>query len=108
MRLGAKITKNKLGNILRNVKTHLSNGYHHTKHILGQIDRGVSNAKHLFSVVEPIVRELAGSHHHKIHPHVMNGMNGYEKIRKGIIEGHDKAIHHVNHVGKKLLNLGIN
>jgi len=106
--LGVKLTKDRLGHILRNAKSHLHHGYHQTKHILGQIDRGVSNAKKLYAIVEPIVRELAGSHHHKIHRHVMNGMSGYEKIRKGIIEGHDEVIHHVNHVGKKLVNLGIN
>ena len=104
--LGTKITKDRLGHILRNVKTHVSNGYHHTKHIFGQIDKRVSNAKMLYSVVEPIVRELAGSHHHKIHQHVMNGMSGYEKIRKGIIEGHDEVASKVNSVGKKLVNLG--
>ena len=84
--LGVKLTKDRLGHILINAKSHLHHGYHKTKRILGRIDRNVSNAKALYSVVEPIVRELAGSHHHKIHRHVMNGMIGYEKIKKTVID----------------------
>ena len=106
--LGVELTRDRVGHILTNAKSHLHHGYHKTKRILGQIDRSVSNAKILYSVVEPIIRELAGSHHHKIHRHVMNGMSGYEKIRKDIIDGHDEVMHHVNHVGKKLVDLGIN
>ena len=39
---------------------------------------------------------------------VMNGLSGYEKIKKQIVDGHDEAIHHVNSAGKKSVNLGIN
>ena len=102
--LGVKLTKDRLGHILMNAKSHLHHGYHKTKRILGQIDRSVSNAKNLYSVDEPIIRELAGSHHHKTHRHVMNGMSGYEKNKKAVIHGHDD----VNSVGKKLINLGMN
>ena len=43
-----------------------------------------------------------------IHKHVMNGLSGYEKLKKQVVDGHDEAIHHVNSAGKKLVNLGIN
>ena len=38
----------------------------------------------------------------------MNGLSGYEKLKKQVVDGHDEAIHHVNSAGKKLVNLGIN
>jgi hypothetical protein len=38
----------------------------------------------------------------------MKALSGYERIRKGLIEGHDEAVHHVNHVKKGLMNLGLN
>ena len=43
-----------------------------------------------------------------IHKHVMNGLSGYEKIKKAVVDHHDEAVHHVNSAGKKLVNLGIN
>jgi hypothetical protein len=31
-----------------------------------------------------------------------------KKLRKGVIEGHDEAVHHVHNVKKGLMNLGLN
>ena len=105
--LGMKFNRNRLNHILSNVKSHLHNGYHNTKSFLNHVDTGVKHAKQIYSILEPIIREVAGEHHHKIHHNVMKGLSGYEKLKKQVVDGHDEAIHHVNSAGKKLVNLGI-
>ena len=105
---GVKFNKQRLNSILSNVKSHLNNGYHNTKSFLNHVDTGVRTAKQLYTIVEPIIEAYAGHHHRNIHKTVMNGLSGYEKIKKQIVDGHDEAIHHVNSAGKKLVNLGIN
>ena len=105
---GMKFDKSKLNNILRNVKSHLNNGYHNTKSFLNHVDSGVKTAKQLYAIVEPIIEAYAGNHHRNINRAVMNGLSGYEKMKKAVVDGHDEAIHHVNSAGKKLVNLGIN
>ena len=98
---GVKFNKNRLGHILKNVKGHLHNGYNNTKHILNHIDTGISTAKQIYSIVEPLIEAYAGHHHKNIHKHVMGGLSGYEKIKKAVIDNHDDVSHHVNHIGKK-------
>ena len=105
---GMKFNKQRLNHILSNVKSHLHSGYHNTKSLLNHVDSGVRTAKQLYTIVEPIIEAYAGHHHRNIHKTVMNGLSGYEKIKKQIVDGHDEAIHHVNSAGKKLVNLGIN
>ena len=105
---GVKLNKHNLGHILRNVKSHLHSGYYHTKNILGHVDRGISTAKQIYSIVEPLIEAYAGHHHKNIHKTVMHGLSGYEKIKKQVVDNHDEAMHHVGHIGKKLVNLGIN
>ena len=107
--LGMKINRNNIRNILNNVKSHLHNGYHNTKHFLNHVDSGVRTAKQLYTIVEPLIQAYAGNHNHKqIHDTLIKGLSGYEKLRKGVIEGHDEAVHHVNNVKKGLINLGLN
>ena len=102
--LGTKFTNKHFNHILRNVKSHVRSGYHHTKSFLNHFDRGISTAKQIYSVIEPLIKEVAGHHQHKqIHNHVMTGLSNYEKIKKQVIDGHEE----MNHVGKKLMHLGI-
>ena len=104
---GMKCNKQRLNTILSNVKSHLNNGHHNTKSFHNHVDTGVRTAKQLYTIVEPIIEACAGHHHRNIHKTVMNGLSGYEKIKKQIVDGHDETKHHVNSTGKKLINLGI-
>ena len=104
-----KMNKHNIRHVLNNVKSHLHNGYQNTKHFLTHVDSGVRTAKQIYSVVEPLIQAYAGHHHHKqINDTLIKGLSGYEKLRKGIIEGHDEAVHHVSNVKKGLMNLGLN
>ena len=103
-----KFNKQRLNHILSNVKSHLNTGYHNTKSFLNHVDSGVRTAKQLYTIIEPTVGACAGHHHKNIHKHVMNGLSGYEKIKKAVVDHHDDAIHHVNSAGKKLVKLGTN
>ena len=96
---GMKFNKQRLNHILSNVKSHLNNGYHNTKSFLNHVDSGVRTAKQLYTIVEPITEAYAGHHRINIHKREMDGLSGYEKIKKQIVDGHDEAIYHVNSVG---------
>ena len=107
--LGMKLNKNNLRHILNNVKSHLHSGYQNTKHFFNHVDSGVRTAKQLYTIVEPLIHAYAGHHNHKqVNDTLIKGLSSYEKLRKGIIEGHDEAAHHVNHVKKGLINIGLN
>ena len=105
---GMKFNKQRLNHILSNVKSHLHSGDHNTKSFLNHVDSGVRTAKQLYTIIEPTVEAYAGHHHKHIHKHVMNGLSGYEKIKKQIVDGHDEAVHRVNSAGKRFVNLGTN
>jgi len=105
---GVKLNKQRLNSILGSVKSHLNNGYHNTKSFLNHVDSGVRTAKQLYTIIEPTVEAYAGHHHRNIHKTVTQGLSGYEKIKKAVVDGHDEAVHHVNSAGKKMVNLGIN
>jgi hypothetical protein len=86
---------------LQNVKKGFQNGYHHVKNIAGGINHGVHIAKHVYSAIEPALRELTPGTHHHIHNHAIKALNGYESLR-------DKALdlnHHASTVGHKLSGL---
>ena len=51
---------------------------------------------------------MQGANHQHIHKHVMDGLSGYEKIKKAVVDHHDEAVDHVNHVKKNLINIGLN
>ena len=70
---------------LRNIKSHIGNG----KNIAHTIDHGINIAKQAYSIVEHVIRHVAGNYH--IHHHAMKAIGGYEDIRKKVIE----ANHHV-------------
>ena len=103
MVFGHKITTNNLSRLFNNVKSHLHRGYHTTKHILNHVDHGVRVAKELYSTFEPIIKEVAGHHHHQaIHNNVMKAVSGYDTIKSKVLD----AGHHVDqisHASNKLL-----
>ena len=65
---------------LRNVKTHLGNGYNQLKNVASHIDHGVSVAKQVYSVLEPVIRHAVGNN--PVHGHAMKAISGYKNIRK--------------------------
>ena len=84
---------------LKNVKTHLGNGHNHLKNVAHHIDHGFHVAKQVYSVIEPVIRHVAGSN--PVHGHAMKAIDGYENIRNKVMEGNN----HVVEVGHKLGNL---
>jgi hypothetical protein len=84
---------------LQNVKNHLGNGYNHLKNIAHHIDHGFQVAKHVYSVLEPHIRQAAGNN--QIHGHAMKAINGYENIRNKVMDGN----HKVEEIGHKLRGL---
>ena len=79
---------------LQNVKTHLGNGYNHLKNIAHHIDNGYQVAKHVYSVLEPHIRQAAGNN--QIHGHAMKAIN-----RNKVMDGN----HKVEEIGHKLRGL---
>ena len=81
---------------LRNVKSHIGNGYQHLKRIAHHIDHGVNIAKQAYAIVEPVIRHVAGNNN--LHHHAMKAIGGYENLRNQVVE----ANHHVANAGHKL------
>ncbi len=107
--IGQKLNRQNLTRMLNNARHGLYRGYHHTKNILGNIDHGVSVAKQLYATFEPLIKVVAGNHHHReLNNQVMHGLSQYESIRNTVID----ADHHVGKfaiAGKKAQGLlGLN
>ena len=81
---------------LRNIKSHIGNGYQHLKRIVRNIDHGVNIAKQVYAAVEPVIRHVAGNDN--VHHHAMKALGGYENMRHQVAE----ANHHVASVGHRL------
>ncbi len=81
---------------LRNIKSHIGNGYQHLKRIARNIDHGVNIAKQAYAIVEPVIRHVAGNEN--FHHHAMKALGGYENMRNQVAE----ANHHVANVGHRL------
>ena len=94
-----KFNKNVFHRTMQNVKSHIGNGYSAIKHIAHNIDHGVHIAKQIYSVVEPVIRHVAGNNN--LHRHAMNALSGYESLRNKVAE----ADNHVANVGHKLKGL---
>ena len=91
-----KFNKHVLQRTLRNVKSHIGNGYNHLKRIAHTIDHGFNIAKQAYAIVEPVIRHVAGNSH--IHHHAMKAIGGYENMRNQVVE----ANHHAVNVGGRL------
>lgn len=96
-----KITHESIRNTLRNVKSGFNNGYHHIKNIAGHINHGIHVAKHIYTAIEPAIREFAPQHHNAIHGHAMHALNGYENIRNKALD----VNHHAENIKGKLSGL---
>jgi len=94
-----KFNKNIFHRTLKNVKSHLTNGYNHMKHVAGTIDHGFNIAKQAYSIVEPIIRQATGNNH--IHNNIMKTIGNYESMRNQVIESNNQIVN----VGQRLGNL---
>ncbi len=81
---------------LRNVKSHIGNGYNHLKNIAHTVNHGFNIAKQAYAIVEPVIRHIAGNNN--LHHHAMKAIGGYENLRNQVVE----ANHHVVNAGQKL------
>ena len=94
-----KFSQHSFRQTLRNVKTHLGNGYNHLKNVAHHIDHGFHVAKQIYSAIEPVIRHVVGQN--PVHGHAMRAISGYEDIRNKVMEGNN----HIAQVGHKLRNL---
>ena len=85
---------------MNNLKNHLNRGYHHVKHFAHNIDYGVSVAKDIYKVLEPVLREY-NPHHGHIHNHALKALSGYESLRNNVLD----VNHHAVTVGSKISGL---
>ena len=93
-----KVTPQSINNMLRNVKSHIGNAYHHAKNIAHHVNTGFHVAKSIYRAIEPAIREFAPAHHDTIHGHVMQAVSGYDNIRNKVLD----VNHHASTVGHKL------
>ena len=85
-----KFSKNILHRTLRNVKSHIGNGYNHLKHIAHSIDHGFNLAEQAYSIVEPVIRQYAGNNN--LHNHAMKAIGGYESLRNKVVEANHQVV----------------
>ena len=52
-----KFNKNQFKRTFSNLKNHAIHGYHHMKNIAHNIDYGVSVAKDVYRILEPVIKE---------------------------------------------------
>lgn len=95
-----KFSKTQFQRTFSNLKNHAIHGYHHIKNIAHNIDYGVSVAKDVYRILEPVIKEYAG-HNNNLHGHAMKAITGYETLRNQAMEAHS----HVSNVGQKLSGL---
>ena len=69
---------------MRNVKSHIGNGYNHLKNIAHTVNHGFNIAKQAYAIVEPVIRHMAGNNH--IHHHAMKAIGGYENLRNQVVQ----------------------
>ena len=91
-----KVNAKSLRHTFNNLKGHLNNGYNHVKNIAHHIDHGVGIAKQVYKVLEPAIREYAGSNN--IGHHAMKAISGYESIRNKALDVNNT----LSNVGHKL------
>jgi hypothetical protein len=96
-----KVNHHVIRQTLNNLKRGIHTGYHHVKTIGHHINHGVNVAKHAYSILEPVIKELAPQAHHNIHNNVMKGISHYENLRNNVQE----ANNHVSSVSHKLKGL---
>ena len=91
-----------LHRLYRNVKSGLVSGYHHTKNVLGHVDKAVNIGKHIYNAVEPLINRYAGNHRQAISDHVMKGLSGYESLRNKVLDANDHVQSVAGHLKKTL------
>ena len=95
-----KFNQHQFRRTLNNLKSRALHGYSHVKHIAGQIDHGISIAKQVYGVLEPVLRQY-NPNHGQIHQHAIKALSGYESLRNQALEVNNQ----VNQVGYKLSGL---
>ena len=95
-----------------NIKHHLGQTYHKTKHFLGQVDNGIRVAKKIYGVVAPVIDHFSGGATQNAHKHVMKAIGGYEQLRNKVMDT-DATVHHniqnvYSGLKKKVPELGLN
>ena len=92
-----KFNQHQFKRTLNNLKSRAIHGYNHVKHIAGHIDHGISLAKQVYGILEPVLREY-NPHHGTIHHHAIKALSGYENLRNQAMEVNNQ----INHVSHKL------
>ena len=99
---GSKINKHTFHQTYRTAKNFLGHAYHHTKHVLGEVDNSVKMAKHIYGAVSPILDSVMGSNYTNLNKNVMKAVSGYDTIRNKVMDSHDSVLHNVDQVSSNL------
>ena len=70
-----------------NAKMWGKNAYHHARKFAGDVDRGMTVAKRLYSVLEPVITSIAGN---GAHHNIMKAVSGYDNLKSKIADGHEQ------------------
>ena len=85
-----------------NIKHHLGQTYHKTKHFLGQVDNGIRVAKKIYGVVAPVIDHFSGGATQNAHKHVMKAIGGYESLRNKVMDTNETVHHNIQQVHSQL------
>ena len=105
---GGKLSRESVHRAFGNLKHHVGQTYHRTKHFLGQVDHGVQIAKKIYGAVAPVLEHYGGGGANK---HIMKAIGGYEHLRNKVMDTHETAANNVNqvvgHLKKRVPELGL-
>jgi metal-dependent HD superfamily phosphatase/phosphodiesterase len=105
---GGKITGHSVSRALGNLKHHIGQTYHRTKHFLGQVDYGIHVAKKVYGVLAPVLDQYGGGNANK---HIMKAIGGYEHLRNKVMDTHETTANNVHqvvgHLKKRVPELGL-
>lgn len=82
----------------RGLKTFFHSGYRTAKSFLGDVDSAFQAGKKIYSIIEPVLRDLAPNAVKNVNKHVVKGIGEYENLRSQVMETHENAINNVNQV----------
>ena len=86
-----KLKANDLHRFINQSKRFFHGAYSGTKNIFKDIDSGINLAKEVYSILSPVISDVAGVNLSKLDNAVGKGIGGYNDVRNKVIDSHDKV-----------------
>ena len=80
---GGTLTTQSVERAFGNLKHHVGQPYHITKHFLGQVDHGAQVANTIYGAVAPVLEHYGGGAANK---HIIRAIGGYEHLRNKVMD----------------------